>query len=62
MDRGGRESRVLSHVDRFVAPEPLLYLFPYNKDLYRGKGKGRRCCLGASIYSIPCRASWFAPA
>ena len=25
------------------------------------KGKGRRCCLGERIYSIPCRAIYFAP-
>ena len=36
-------------------------LVPYRKDLYtEGEGKGRRCCLGDSIYSIPCRASYFA--
>ena len=27
------------------------------KDLYRRKGKGRRCCLGDRIYSIPCHLS-----
>ena len=31
------------------------------KSLYRRKGKGRRCCLGERIYSIPCRAIYFAP-
>ena len=31
------------------------------KDLYRREGKGRRCCLGERIDSIPCRASYFAP-
>ena len=29
-------------------------------DLYRREGKGRRCCLGDRIDSIPCRASYFA--
>ena len=27
---------------------------------YRRKGKGRRCCLGDNIHSIPYRASYFA--
>ena len=27
----------------------------------RREGKGRRCCLGDRIESIPCRASYFAP-
>ena len=31
------------------------------KDLYRIKGKGRRCCLGDKVDLIPCRASYFAP-
>ena len=30
------------------------------KDLCRSKGKGRRVCLGGTLYSIPCRASYFA--
>ena len=30
------------------------------KDKDRRKGKGRRCCLGGRIYSIPCRTSYFA--
>ena len=30
-------------------------------DNYRRGGKGRRCCLGHRMYSIPCRASYFAP-
>ena len=30
------------------------------KDKYRRKGKGRRCCLGERIYSIPCSTSCFA--
>ena len=34
---------------------------PYNKDLYRRQGKGRRCYLGDIIYPIPCHASYFAP-
>ena len=29
-------------------------------DKDRIKGKGRRFCLGGRIYSIPCRASYFA--
>ena len=29
------------------------------KDLYRREGKGRRCCLGDIIYSVPCHASYF---
>ena len=29
------------------------------KDGDRGKGKGRRVCLGGRIYSIPCRPSCF---
>ena len=33
----------------------------YKKDLYRRDGKGRHCCLGDRIYSIPCDASYFAP-
>ena len=27
---------------------------------YRGKGKGRRCCLGDRSNSIPCHARYFA--
>ena len=27
---------------------------------YRKKGKGRRYCLGARLYFIPCRSSYFA--
>ena len=30
------------------------------KDKDRSKGKGRRLCLGERIYSISCRASYFA--
>ena len=30
------------------------------KDKFRRTGKGRRCCLGGRIYSIPCCASYFA--
>ena len=32
-----------------------------SKDKYRreGKGRGRRCCLGDRIDSIPCRTSYF---
>ena len=33
---------------------------PSKKDKYRRKGKGRRCCLGNRLYSIPCSASYFA--
>ena len=34
-------------------------LVPYRKDLYtEGEGKGRRCCLGDSIYSIPCHTRY----
>ena len=29
----------------------------YGKDKDRREGKGRRCCLGDTIYSIPCRAT-----
>ena len=35
-------------------------LHPYKKDKDSRKGKGRRCCLGGRIYSIPCRTSCFA--
>ena len=31
------------------------------KDLHRRQGKGRRCCLGDNISSIPCRASCSIP-
>ena len=30
------------------------------EELDKGKGKGRRCCLGNRNYSIPCRASYCA--
>ena len=30
------------------------------KNKYRRKGKDRRCCLGDTIYSFPCSASYFA--
>ena len=33
----------------------------FKKDVYRRKGKCRRCCLGDIIYSIPCRFSYFSP-
>ena len=31
------------------------------KDKDRREGKGRRCCLGDSLDSIPCHPSYFAP-
>ena len=31
---------------------------PLKKDNYRREAKGRRCCLGGRIYSIPCRVSY----
>ena len=33
----------------------------YKKDLYRSEGKGRRCCLGDRMNSIPFRACCFPP-
>ena len=30
------------------------------KDKYSGKRQGHHCCLMDSIFSIPCRASYFA--
>ena len=33
-------------------------LVTLKKDLYRREGKGRRCCLGDRIDSIPCRTSY----
>ena len=33
------------------------YWHPLKKDKYRREFKGRRCCLGDRIHSIPCRAS-----
>ena len=49
----------------------MLYLFLFDhvsggagvkkKDLNKREGKGRHCCLGNRIVSIPCRASYFAP-
>ena len=33
----------------------------YKKDLCRREGKGRCCCLGDKIYSIPWPASYFSP-
>ena len=33
---------------------------PYKNDKDRREGKGRRCCLGGRMYSIPRRTSYFA--
>ena len=41
-------------------PQKRSHFYPYKKDKYRRKGKGRRCCLGVRIYSIPCCAKCFA--
>ena len=45
--------------------EYIPYTFLYSRlncrDLYRREGKGRGCYLGDRIYSIPSRASYFAP-
>ena len=41
------------------APQPQYYtvsvFLPKKKDKYRREGKGRHCCLGDRIDSIPCR-------
>ena len=47
--------------------EPWFYckiiptLYAQKKDNLRIEGKGRRCCMGDRIESIPCRAGYFAP-
>ena len=36
-----------------------MVLFIEDADEYLRKGKGRHCCLGDRMYSIPCCASYF---
>ena len=42
------------------SPTPLTSFPQWKKDKDRRKVKGRRCCLGDRIYSVPCRAFYFA--